>query len=361
VPDLPTDADIAGTYQDALRAVRLRMGTLDVELGRALAAALRRWADNLEARVADMAEVRRAAALDAAAITRETAATLERELVTAAEQARALAYTDVQRIWEDAIREAVGDAPGAEALLGTVRVPSITMLNQYASLNAANHWVTLLRSDVVDAAAEANRIILDGIAAGISPPELASRLRRYVDGADTFAALFHDVETPEGVMAKLDRRTIPRALQGAAAQVDFNARRIAHTELWNARAEAEVQHFVNDPLVAAVQWRLSPDRGTQILPDECDILARADFYGLGPGVYPVDAVPAPPHPFDRCERMPVTRGWSAKDDPKPAGDLNEQAWKQTSRALGKGMSKEAWLSTVQDALSAVFRGSTLIP
>jgi hypothetical protein len=47
-------------------------------------------------------------------------------------------------------------------------------------------------------------------------------------------------------------------------------------------------------------------------------LAENDFYGLGPGVYPVHAVPLPPHPFDRCERVPITRPLERANDPKPA-------------------------------------------
>jgi hypothetical protein len=51
-------------------------------------------------------------------------------------------------------------------------------------------------------------------------------------------------------------------------------------------------------------------------PDECDALAFSDFYGLGPGNYPVTDVPAPPHPWDRCERVPGVVP-SKAGEPKP--------------------------------------------
>jgi hypothetical protein len=41
------------------------------------------------------------------------------------------------------------------------------------------------------------------------------------------------------------------------------------------------------------------------------------MYGLGPGVFPLDAVPLPPHPYDRCERTPRTRPWMEAGEPKP--------------------------------------------
>ncbi len=234
------------------------------------------------------------------------------------------------------------------------------MLGQYASLNASAHWQTLLREDIANAANEANGIVLQGIAAGVSPTEIASRLRRYVQGADTFAALFHDVETDEGEFAKLDLRQLPRALRGAGRALDFNARRIAFSELHNARAEAEVQHFIHDPLVEAVQWRLAPDRGTQLLADECDLLAEVDFFDLGPGVYPVSRVPTLPHPFCRCERMPVARSWAERMDPKPLGVFDANAWQDDAADLGaEDMTASAWAATVRDALHSIRQGATL--
>jgi hypothetical protein len=358
LPDLPPDDLVEQTYQAALRAVRARMGDLNRTLADTLSQAMTDWADQLEAGVADLPEARRAAVEATARLTRETAARLDAAVLQAAADARDLAYADVQAIWERAIQDIVGTTDEADRLLGGIRAPSLTMLNQFGSLNASATWQTLLRGDIANAAGEANQVILQGLTNGLDPTEVASRLRRYVVGADTFAKLFHDVETPEGEVAKLDLRLIPWALRGAARQVAFNARRIAFTELHNARAEAEVQHFYHDPLVSAVKWQLAPDRGTQVLPDECDLLVHADWYGLGPGVYPVDAVPAPPHPFCRCERLPVARAWLERLDPKAEGALDPEAWRDVTH-LGQGMTALSWRSTVEAALGALHLGSAL--
>jgi hypothetical protein len=76
--------------------------------------------------------------------------------------------------------------------------------------------------------------------------------------------------------------------------------------------------MVAAPQVRAVQWMLSTFRGSpKYRPDECDILALQDFYGLGPGVYPVDKVPNLPHLNDLCYLRSVTRPFAEFGEPKP--------------------------------------------
>lgn len=157
--------------------------------------------------------------------------------------------------------------------------------------------------------------------AGVGQEELARRLRRYVTGSEKFAPLFTEVPTQQGTVAKLDLRKIPKEDLGATQQMVHNARRIAFSEPHNARAEAEIGHMRTDPFVEAVRWTLSPVRSTVgwAAPDECDYLAVNNVWGLGPGIYPVDRVPPPPHPWDRCEKMPVLRPPARMEHPKPHG------------------------------------------
>ena len=119
-------------------------------------------------------------------------------------------------------------------------------------------------------------------------------------GAEPFHKAF-------GPLKEIDLRNIRPTgpLRGAARRMNFNARRIAFSELHNARQEAELTAFAFDPLVYAIRWTLSTYRGPTAVPDECDALAQTDFYGLGPGIFPMDRVPFPPHPFDKCERVPL--------------------------------------------------------
>jgi hypothetical protein len=93
----------------------------------------------------------------------------------------------------------------------------------------------------------------------------------------------------------------------------------------NAAHEASVQAAREAPMVEAMEWTLAEDRGRTDVPDECDVLALTDYYGLGPGIYPVDSVPPPPHPFDRCLAIPVIRDPETWNDPKPEGTLTKTA------------------------------------
>lgn len=354
-PDDLSLGDIENEYQRALAQARRRTGALNTDVARRVETALRLWAEQLERRVATLPDQRAAWALQSAQLTRQTADELATTVIRATDEARTVAYEETLDIWRRALGRIVGDAREADRLLGALHVPSLSLVGQYAGLGAATTWKTLVRDDAARAAAEADALIVQALTAGVGPEELGRRLRRYVQGSQTFAALFRDVETPDGTTVRLDLRRLPAALRGAGRKVDYQARRIAFTELHNARAEAEVQYFRVDPLVAAVRWQLSPDRGTQVLPDECDLLAKADWYGLGPGIYPVTHVPAPPHPFDRCERMPVARTWAGREEPKMGGDFDPQAWRAVSY-LGRTTRRSSWQSTVHDALQALARG-----
>lgn len=219
---------------------------------------------------------------------------LQQRLVQATHDGRTTSFEDILAAWQDATQEAAQAVGVPHAALGEVLVPRTTMLAAYQHVGGASLFRTLVVRAAVDGYQAVDDLIRHAITTGRSFDALANDLRAYVrDGKGGDVA-------------------------GAFRTVRFNAIRIAYSEIHNARAEAEVQHFALDPLVEAVAWRLSPDRGTLRGPDECDVLAEGDFFGLGAGVYPVDNVPLPPHPFDRCERVPIVRPVSEIDQPKPA-------------------------------------------
>lgn len=195
-------------------------------------------------------------------------------------------FADVLAVWEEAAKQAAKAVGLSNAALGVVLVPRVTKLAAYENVGGARLFRTLIARAVGDGYRAVNDAIRNGILEGKSFETLARELRPFV--------------------------------QGTFETVRFNATRIAYSEIHNARAEAEVQHFAADPLVRAVAWRLAPDRGTNRGPDACDALAENDFYGLGNGIYPCNSVPLPPHPFDRCERVPITRSVDKANDPKPS-------------------------------------------
>lgn len=287
------------SYRRAQVAARNAELAIEARQAREIAAAMRHYGDELARGIARLPGGERGVR-ESVALMRRSADRLEREIARLTGEGRTLGFEKIQEIWTKAGLDVARIEGVPEALLGAVRAPPVSLLGAYEAVGGANHWRTLIPRYVANAAEEANAIVRGALLQGVSPEQLARRLRPYVSGAEPFHKAFKEME---GV----DLRQLKAHDRQAARALNYNARRIAVSETHNARSEAEVQHFINDPLVRAVAWRLAPDRGSVEGGDECDVLATEDFYGLGPGIYPVDQVPITPHPFDRCERVPITQ------------------------------------------------------
>ena len=115
-------------------------------------------------------------------------------------------------------------------------------------------------------------IVNDGILAGASAAEIASDVEGYINPS-----------TPGGAK--------------------YAAQRLGRTELNNAYRTTSKNSYIQSPYVTAVQWVLS---GSHPDEDDCDELANADDFGLGPGVYPPAECPDGPHPNCFCYEVPIT-------------------------------------------------------
>ena len=287
-------------YRKAQARARRRVNRLSEDTVRAVSRELRAFADDVRKGVMELPA--RATQVD---IARRAAEDLEKRLTKTVGEARTAAFEDIREVWANAAEE-LAEAQGIpRAALGAVYNPPITIVGAYEALgHPSMTWKTLLPEYAKRAATDIDGIVSRALARDVSPNKLARRLAPYVRGSEDFSGAF----SPLSVELKELRSTDP-TLRNAGAKMMHNARRIAFSETHNARGEAETQHYAADPMVRAVAWRLSPDRGTLAGPDECDGMANSDFYGLGEGMYPVDNVPMTPHPWDRCERVPVTRDY----------------------------------------------------
>lgn len=80
-----------------------------------------------------------------------------------------------------------------------------------------------------------------------------------------------------------------------------DARRIAVSEINNALRASNAAAMIEGGIVAATKWTLnSRHEGLRSSPDECDDLAEADDFDLGPGWYPPEEWPDAPHPYCGC-------------------------------------------------------------
>jgi hypothetical protein len=82
--------------------------------------------------------------------------------------------------------------------------------------------------------------------------------------------------------------------------VSYAAKRLARTEINNAYHAQSIDSARDKPWVTGTEWRLSNSHPT---PDRCNEYAAADN-GLGRGVWPVERVPAKPHPQCLCYTVP---------------------------------------------------------
>jgi hypothetical protein len=273
------------------KALLTYIGNLERAMGRATAAGLG-TADQLQRMVrANTVLARR----------------MNAEIAAMAATGRHVSFETTLAIWADGLRQ-VAAATGAGSLVGGLATAPVSMMGVWEAIGAPTTWRTLLAGHVAAGGAEVSAIVTQGIANGMDPEDLARGLRKYVVGSEPFKDAFVD--------GRIDLRKLPAAQRGAARRMTYNARRIAFSEMHQARKEAEVQHALLDPHILGMQWVLAPDRGALLGVDECDVLAASNFYGLGRGVFPPHRVPPEPHPFGRCEIVPVTR-LKNLDKPKP--------------------------------------------
>lgn len=295
---------LPGPYQDAVRRARQNAGRISIATALAVQAEVDRYIKLLATQMGDLPDgasrARVRATLNAFQDQRNA---IRRALTAAVVAGKRSTRIDTLGIWSVALESLLG------APLGARGVP-VTLIGAYAGIGGGGNWRTLLNGSFNGFADTVDKLFIEGFVGGVGEDEMARRIRAFVKGSEGFEALFED--------GKIDLRKLSKSDRLAARTMVGNARRIAVSEIGNARAEAEITHFFDDPLIQAIKWTLSPDRGSGAVPDECDILASTDYYDLGPGVYPLGAVPAPPHPFDRCERIPVTRSSAKASEPKPA-------------------------------------------
>jgi hypothetical protein len=281
-------------YLAAMKEARLRGYSIDVQTARSIRRALEQYARELAAGIASLPEGEPQLAAQRSVENVLTAARqLEARITVAIEHGVDVTFTDTLNVWQDAskrVASSVGDVPSAT--LGAIRNAEITQAQVFTAGRLSYSWRSLVRDNVNQAAAVTSSLVRDALLRGDSPDELAQSLVPFVTGRERF---------PEGLPDAAQR---PSAAD--AYSLNHNAQRIAFSETHNARREAEVQHFTADPYIAVGRWTLSPNRGTQRQPDICDALAGIDWYGLGKGVFFLSRVPPSPHPWDRCELMPLT-------------------------------------------------------
>lgn len=127
----------------------------------------------------------------------------------------------------------------------------------------------------------------------------------------------------------------------------YVAERIARTEMARAYADGFLADIEADDDVVAVKWKTGTRHPVF---DICDMYAKADMYGLGPGIYPKDKLPKlPAHPHCMCKLVKIyaadLNGKKAKENIEYAGNayLKKLSDNQRTQLMGINGAK-AWQS-----------------
>lgn len=125
---------------------------------------------------------------------------------------------------------------------------------------------------------EINSIVAKGIAGNKGVYEIAKDLERYVN--------------PGARKSWEWNKMFP----GSRRKIDYNAQRLARTMVSQAYQESFVAATKNNPFIEAYRWVTS---GSDRVCPICIDRAETDHYGLGPGIFPKDALPLD-HPNGMC-------------------------------------------------------------
>jgi hypothetical protein len=111
-----------------------------------------------------------------------------------------------------------------------------------------------------------------------------------------------------------NEKALNKAIYAATQErTRYFADRIARTEMARAYQDGFLLKWDNNDDCVAYQWKLS---GRHPRYDICDLYARANLYGMGPGIFPKDKVPRlPAHPHCMCFLKPVIRGMIDNETP----------------------------------------------
>jgi hypothetical protein len=227
-----------------------------------------------------------------------------------------------EQVVADLLEHHIGETPLVTIQQGldriNTRAVAVLAARNDVSSGAAG-FQTLMKYHLEAAGPDLDRLISSAIARGVSSQQLTR------DVADFLA---------NGV-ANLNGYGLTLADTDGLASLQADAARIATSETLNALRESQTQAMMASSVIDAVQWGLS---GNHFDIDECDLLAEADWYGLGPGFYPPEKLPVAPHPWCRCgpkaTRLRHPSTWNTPRPPAPALAINWEGFDPSDHVSG---------------------------
>lgn len=291
-------------------------------------------------------------------------ARMEGRIFTALESGVALQIEEVlgihRQLLSSVSRRRGVDFPLVERLGGANAAALSVILSRGGTANALR---SLTHAPIVASLAEVDALLERAVFRGVGAGEFTRDLAALLGGEEIIPHLPSASRLHRGRMGRLDPRRygISEADFPAMRGLLYRSRMIAVSETNNALRETNRQALSRSGLIEAVHFQTSGIHDALVSsPDECDVLAETDAYGLGPGMYPPRAFPDGPHPHCGCtqgrvrSRRPSEWGQPPGPLPRPIRSprstvaemfphlsrrAQERIGASASRALNSGFSK----------------------
>jgi hypothetical protein len=185
------------------------------------------------------------------------------------------------------------------------------------AIGGAETMQTLVNRSVQEAADDIDDAIESAIGRGVDNQRLATDIAtELARGDDALQKLVRDEGgdiDPDADPMAIDEGDLDRA-----KRLEYDARRIAVSEVNSHYHEADVISAIQSPVVDLLRWRTSElhTREKRYVPDICDVLESQDLFGYGGGLYHPAAAPSLVHPFCQCRYESVLK------EPKDYGEPN---------------------------------------
>ncbi len=324
--------EVRAAIREATRQAQRRMNELDGEVLADLDRIYRRTAEDLRSAIRDYADRDNTLRTE---VLQDLLAQTEQRLEALAQAQEELLDESLPRAAE------LGALPFAEAATGAaaprIADEAVRFVRQFTAADGLQLSDRIWR--INQGAKEAvSRAIEDAVAQGKSASQAAQDFLERGEEVPSEIRVRQD-------LAKADRvaRVAGDRLMTARGNPRDNALRLFRTELNRAHGEAYIAGAEDQPDFGGHKFNLSPAHPR---PDECDMHARANLHGLGPGVYPDRAsCPWPAHPntlsYVTVVFIDEVRDEDRQQQTDPVSWLKEQPKDRQEAVLGSAKKREA--------------------
>jgi hypothetical protein len=289
----------------------------------------------------------------------------ESRMVELTRQGMAMTAREVERIH----REVVADLfrPTGLSAPDMDRIASRALGTMASRGETAAAFETLARRKLLAVSSELDTMLQAGVARGIDAgrgtvdvarllagddPRLLEAVRRLREAGPDF---IRQVQAGAGAVPWEAYGLEPGELREVRT-LFYDARRIQVSEMSNALREANTEGLRQSPVVLAAKWEVSGRHDLEGDPDECSVLHTADYYGMGPGMYPPDKWPLAPHPHCQCHQGGPVRfrppsQWGQDKPPAPPLGRRPDDPELLKRFSG------SWTENRQARVAALLRGT----